>query len=176
MESISLIQSVQRLDFSFSCYNQWMKCVAYTDGGARGNPGPAGAGAVVMNENGEVLREAHKALGRATNNFAEYSAVLLALETLKKIIPVAKRKESEIEIKMDSELVARQLANRYEIHEETLFPLFIKVHNLMISSFPKVTFTHIPREQNKHADRLSNKAMNESEEKIKNEAEVTISR
>ena len=140
-----------------------MRYILHTDGGARGNPGPAGAGAVITDERGEVLREAHKSLGKATNNFAEYSAVILALETLKKIIPVSKRKESEIEIKMDSELVARQLANKYEIREETLFPLFIKVHNLIISSFPKVTFSHIPREKNKEADRLSNKAMDESE-------------
>lgn len=140
-----------------------MRYILHTDGGARGNPGPAGAGAVITDEKGEVLREAHKSLGKATNNFAEYSAVILALETLKKIIPVSKRKESEIEIKMDSELVARQLANKYEIREETLFPLFIKVHNLIISSFPKVTFSHIPREKNKEADRLSNKAMDESE-------------
>jgi len=140
-----------------------VRYILHTDGGARGNPGPAGAGAVITDEKGEVLREAHKSLGKATNNFAEYSAVILALETLKKIIPVSKRKESEIEIKMDSELVARQLANKYEIREETLFPLFIKVHNLMISSFPKVTFSHIPREKNKEADRLSNKAMDESE-------------
>jgi len=140
-----------------------VRYILHTDGGARGNPGPAGAGAVITDEKGEVLREAHKSLGKATNNFAEYSAVILALETLKKIIPVSKRKESEIEIKMDSELVARQLANKYEIREETLFPLFIKVHNLIISSFPKVTFSHIPREKNKEADRLSNKAMDESE-------------
>lgn len=137
--------------------------ILYTDGGARGNPGPAGAGAVVTNESGEVLREAHLSLGRATNNYAEYSAVVLALETLKKLVPVGKRKECEVEIKMDSELVARQLGNRYEIREETLFPLFIKVHNLTVSSFPKIKFTHIPREKNKHADKLSNIAMDESE-------------
>jgi len=140
-----------------------MKYVVYTDGGARGNPGPAGAGAVITDEHGSALKEAYKSLGRATNNFAEYSAVILALETLKKLVSVAKRKECEVEVRMDSELVARQLANKYEIREETLFPLFIKVHNLTISSFPKVTFTHISREKNKHADRLSNKAMDESE-------------
>ncbi len=140
-----------------------MKYIAYTDGGARGNPGPAGSGAAIYSESGEVLREAHLALGRATNNFAEYSAVILALETLKKIIPEARRKESEIEIRMDSELVARQMGGMYEIKEPTLFPLFIKVHNLMVKSFPKTKFVHVPREKNKHADALSNVAMDESE-------------
>lgn len=140
-----------------------MSYILYTDGGARGNPGPAGAGAVIVDESGEVLREAHKALGRATNNFAEYSAVILALETLKKLLPLAMRKETGVEVKMDSELVARQLSNQYEIREESLFPLFIKVHNLLVSHFPRTTFTHIPRAENKHADRLSNLAMDESE-------------
>src|SRR3989338_2812850 len=139
------------------------KYILFTDGGARGNPGPAGAGAVIMSESEEFLREAYLSLGRATNNYAEYSAVILALETLKKLVPVSRRKETEVEIKMDSELVARQLGNKYEIREETLFPLFIKVHNLTVSSFPKIKFTHIPREKNKHADLLSNKAMDESE-------------
>ncbi|OHB17433.1 MAG: hypothetical protein A2749_01425 [Parcubacteria group bacterium RIFCSPHIGHO2_01_FULL_45_26] len=139
------------------------KYILYTDGGARGNPGPAGAGAVICDGDGQVLKELHQSLGRATNNFAEYSAVILALEGLKKLVPVAKRKEVEVEVRMDSELVARQLGNKYEIREETLFPLFIKAHNLLVSHFPRTTFTHIPREKNKHADKLSNLAMNESE-------------
>lgn len=141
------------------------KYIIYTDGGARGNPGPAGSGAVIYSEEGEVLKELYLSLGRATNNFAEYSGVVLALEGLKKLVPEKVRKEAEVEVRLDSELVARQLANKYEIREVTLFPLFIKVHNLMVSSFPKATFVHIPREQNKHADRLSNKAMDESESK-----------
>jgi len=146
--------------------------IAYTDGGARGNPGPAGAGVAIYlpaqagDGEDKLVREAYLALGKATNNFAEYSAVILAFETLKKLVPQTKRKECEIEVRMDSELVARQLGNRYEIKEPTLFPLYIKVHNILVSTFPKVTFTHIPRERNKHADRLSNLAMDESETKI----------
>ena len=141
-----------------------MKYILFTDGGARGNPGPAGAGAVICDDEGHVLRELHKSLGRTTNNFAEYSAVVLALEGLKKLVPEKSRKDTEVEIRLDSELVARQLGNRYEIKEPTLFPLYVKVHNLMVSSFPKTTFTHIPREKNKHADRMSNIAMDESEQ------------
>ncbi len=137
--------------------------ILYTDGGARGNPGPAGAGVAIYDSAGEVLGELHLSLGRATNNYAEYSAVVLGLEGLKKLVAVGKRKETHVEIRMDSELVARQLSNKYEIREETLFPLFIKVRNLMVSSFPHTTFVHIPREKNKHADRLSNIAMDESE-------------
>jgi ribonuclease HI len=139
------------------------KYILYTDGGARGNPGPAGAGAVITSDEGTVLKELYLSLGRATNNFAEYSAVSLALEGLKKLVPEKLRKDAEVEIRMDSELVARQLGNRYEIKEPTLFPLYIKVHNLLVSSFPKTSFVHIPREKNKHADRMSNIAMDESE-------------
>ena len=140
--------------------------IAYTDGGARGNPGPAGSGAYITDADGRPLKKAHKALGHATNNFAEYTAVVLALETLKKMIPEAKRKATPIEIRMDSELVCRQMNGIYQIKEETLFPLFIKIHNMRVADFPHVTFVHIPREKNKDADALSNIAMDESERSI----------
>ncbi|OGG47845.1 hypothetical protein A2671_01280 [Candidatus Kaiserbacteria bacterium RIFCSPHIGHO2_01_FULL_49_13] len=135
------------------------RIILYTDGGARGNPGPAGAGAVITDESGKVLKEISKFLGRQTNNWAEYEAVILGLEALKKIFSAEKRKELDIEIKMDSELVARQLSGVYQIKEETLFPQFIKVHNLQVKDFPHVTFAHVRREQNKEADRLANDAM-----------------
>ena len=135
------------------------KIVIYTDGGARGNPGPAGAGAVIQDEKGDVLKEISKFLGHQTNNFAEYEAVILALEELKKIIPKTKRKSVVVEVKMDSELVARQLEGRYQIKEPTLFPQYIKVHNLRVAEFPHITFSHIRREQNGEADRLANEAM-----------------
>ena len=95
----------------FLWYTSRMKrIILYTDGGARGNPGPAGAGAVITDESGKVLKEISKFLGRQTNNWAEYEAVILGLEALKKIFSAEKRKELDIEIKMDSELVARQLS------------------------------------------------------------------
>ena len=137
--------------------------ILYTDGGARGNPGPAGSGAVICDGDGRVLKNAHKAHGVATNNFAEYQAVVLALETLKKMVPEAKRKECEVEVRMDSELVMRQLTGRYQIKEETLFLSFIKIWNIRVADFPRITFVHIPREQNKLADEQSNIAMDESE-------------
>lgn len=131
----------------------------YTDGGARGNPGVAGAGAIIKDGAGKILKKIAKPLGHQTNNFAEYTAVLVALEELKKIVPKEKRKEVSVEIRMDSELVMRQLSGRYQIKEESLFPFFIKIHNLKVSEFPHLTFIHIPREENGEADALSNEAM-----------------
>lgn len=136
-----------------------MHIICYTDGGARGNPGAAGAGVFIMDGEGKVLKEISKFLGRQTNNFAEYEAVVIALEEAKKIIPKAKRKDAKVEVRMDSELVQRQLSGKYQIKEPTLFPHFIKIWNLRVSEFPHVTFTHVRREQNKDADRLANDAM-----------------
>lgn len=136
-----------------------MKIICYTDGGARGNPGPAGAGVFITDTDGKVLKEVSKFLGRQTNNFAEYEAVVVALEEAKKIIPKTKRKDAKIEVRMDSELVQRQLSGTYQIKEPTLFPQFIKIWNMRVSEFPDVTFTHVRREQNKDADRLANDAM-----------------
>lgn len=133
--------------------------VMYTDGGARGNPGISGAGAVIYGEDGKPVKMISKFLGRQTNNFAEYEAVALALEETKRIFGSQKGKDTEIEIRMDSELVARQLSGVYQIKEPTLFPQFIRVHNLCVAHFPHVRFTHVPREKNKEADRLANEAM-----------------
>lgn len=135
------------------------KIIAYTDGGARGNPGIAGSGAYITYADGHVIKEAHKALGVKTNNFAEYEAVILALEEMKKFFGKEKLKDLDIEIRMDSELVQRQLIGRYRVKDKTLQTQFMKVMNLMREGFPEIKFTHIPREENKDADRLSNVAM-----------------
>ncbi len=135
----------------------------YTDGGARGNPGPAGSGAVIKDNSGKTVRNLHKSLGVQTNNYAEYMAVVIAFEELKKLVPKNKRADTELLFKMDSELIQKQLSGEYQIKEETLFPLYIKVHNFLVAEFPRTTFSHIPREQNKEADKLSNIAMDESE-------------
>mgnify|MGYP000462868130 CR=1 FL=1 len=134
------------------------KITIYTDGGSRGNPGPAGIGAVIMGLDGKVLKEVSRFLGKQTNNFAEYEAVIEGLQALKKILG-SKVKDFDIEVKMDSQLVARQLSGEYQIKEETLFPQFIKIHNMQVKNFPQITFTYIPREENKHADALANEAM-----------------
>ena len=134
------------------------KITIFTDGGARGNPGPAGGGAVIVSD-GKVLKEISQFLGEKTNNFAEYEAVIVGLQTLKKLFSTAKLKSFDIEVKLDSQLVAEQLSGRYRVKEESLFSQFIKVHNMQVKDFPRIKFTYIPREKNKEADRLANEAM-----------------
>jgi ribonuclease HI len=134
------------------------KIIAYTDGGARGNPGPAAAGVFITSEAGELVREVKQALGNATNNFAEYYGVLLALQTLKQIYS-KNTKTMQFEIRLDSELVKKQLSAEYQIKEPGLVPMFIEIHNMRVSSFPNLFFTHVPREKNKEADRLVNEAL-----------------
>ncbi len=135
------------------------KITIYTDGGSRGNPGIAGAGAVIVDGEGNILKKCSEHLGIRTNNWAEYQAVILGLEQTKRMFGSEKLKNYDIEIKMDSELVCRQLSGKYQIKEETLFPQFIKIWNMRITDFPNLKFTHIPREQNQEADKMSNVAM-----------------
>lgn len=132
--------------------------IAYTDGGARGNPGPAAAGVYITNGAGDKIKEVKESLGNGTNNFAEYYGVMLALETLKQLYG-KKTKEMAFEIRLDSELVKKQLNAEYQIKEPGLVPMFIQIHNLRVSSFPNLTFTHVRRELNKEADRLVNEAL-----------------
>ena len=134
------------------------KILCYTDGGARGNPGPAGAGAAITKADGTVLAELSQFLGNGTNNFAEYAAVILALKELKKKFG-NKTKSLIIEMRMDSELVGRQLSYQYQIKEPSLVPQFLEIHNMRVKDFPHITFVHIPRAKNKIADRLANEAM-----------------
>ena len=136
-----------------------MKYIIYTDGGSRGNPGPSGAGAVILDENENVLKEVTKYTGEQTNNFAEYEAIIIGLEGLKKLVPEKERKEVEIEIRMDSELIQKQMTNEYQIKVENLFGQYIRVHNIQVKDFPNITFVHVPREENMHADKLANDAM-----------------
>lgn len=133
------------------------KVTIYTDGGARGNPGPAGAGWVV--EYGGKEKKNAKFLGKQTNNWAEYEAVILALTDLKKLVPKTKRKDIHIELKLDSELVARQLNGEYQIKEKPLQLQYMKIHNIRVADFPNITITHVPREENNLADGLANEAM-----------------
>lgn len=133
------------------------RIVIYTDGGARGNPGPAGAGVIAYEGNRKYF-ELKKFLGeRQTNNWAEYEAVILALTEAKK----RGLGKFEIEVRMDSELIQRQLTNEYQIKEETLWPQYMKVHNLLVAHFPHIRFIHVRREQNAEADALVNEAIDE---------------
>ncbi len=140
------------------------KIIIYTDGGSRGNPGVSGVGIVIFNEKGHLIKKNSKNIGTRTNNEAEYEAVVFGLQKVRQIFGKEKAKHLEIEIRMDSELVARQLGGKYKIKEEKLMPLFIKVWNLKMD-FEKVSFEEIPREKNKEADALANEAMDKKVQK-----------
>lgn len=133
----------------------------YTDGGSRGNPGPAAIGVQVLDEQGAVLKEVSETIGNATNNFAEYQGVMRALQTAKELFG-KQTKELQFELKLDSELVKKQLNNEYQIKDAGLVPHFIEIHNLRVAHFPHLTLTHVPRAQNKEADRLVNEALDAS--------------
>lgn len=136
------------------------KIIIFTDGGSRGNPGKAGAGAVIYDEKGLEIKAISKFLGKQTNNWAEYEAVIIGLETVQKIFG-KKLQETEVIVKMDSQLVQRQLSGEYQIKEETLFSQYIKVHNLIIKFFKDIKFVYVPRTENKRADELANQAMDQ---------------
>ncbi len=128
------------------------KLVIYTDGGARGNPGPAAIGVVVGDkEYGEYL-------GETTNNQAEYRALIFALKKAKQLLGSKKAEGAELEVRMDSELVVRQLNGEYKIKEPDLQLLFVEAWNLRLD-FKNVEFKHIFREANKRADRLVNQVL-----------------
>jgi ribonuclease HI len=135
------------------------KITIFTDGGARGNPGPAGVGVVFYNEKGEVFKKYSQYLGdELTNNEAEYSAVIFALKKFKHLFSKKVAKVSEITLKTDSELVVKQLRGKYKILEPKIQKLFLQVWNLKLD-FKKVSFIFIPRSKNKEADLLVNEAI-----------------
>ena len=133
--------------------------ILHTDGGARGNPGPAGAGAVLYDEKGTTVKEATLYLGEKTNNFAEYSAVVLGLEMVAKHFGKKQCAHISLTVRMDSELVCKQLTGEYQVKEESLYPPFMQIHNMLVAIFPEVHFEHVPRAENKRADALANEAM-----------------
>ena len=138
-----------------------MNIKIFTDGGSRGNPGISGAGAVIFDEQNNEMRTTSKFLGKKTNNWAEYEAVIIGLELAYKVFG-DKTKETNFEIKMDSQLVQRQLKGEYRVKEESLKEQFLRIHNLIVKYFPHIKFTHIPREENKRADELANEAMDDN--------------
>lgn len=132
------------------------KIVINTDGGARNNPGPAGAGFVIR-ENETVLFEGKQYLGSQTNNWAEYEAVALALAQAK-ALGLAGR---QLEVRMDSKLVVEQVMGNWKIKEPTLKPQLAKVKALL-ADFPSHQFVYVPRAENADADRLVNEAVDEA--------------
>jgi ribonuclease HI len=129
----------------------------YSDGGSRGNPGPAAYGFVVLEKNGEVLFEQGKTIGISTNNIAEYSGVIAAFTWIDNNIP--HETINSLEVFLDSELVARQLSGQYKVKNETLRNLFHTVKQKEQSIGVSIIYTSIPREKNKQADRLVNIAL-----------------
>ena len=119
------------------------------DGAARGNPGPAGAGAVVVAPDGTVLAEVAEGLGETTNNVAEYTAAIRGLEE------AARLGALRVLLRSDSQLLINQLNGRYRVKTAHLVPLHRRIRDL-VSSFERVTFEHVPRAQNAEADRLAN--------------------
>ena len=130
-----------------------MRVIVEADGGSRGNPGPAGYGAVVFDAvTGEVLAERAAGLGRATNNVAEYRGLIAGLTAALEL------GAADVEVRMDSKLVVEQMSGRWQVKHPDMKPLAREAAALM-GRLPRVRFSWIPREKNKHADRLANEAM-----------------
>jgi len=133
--------------------------VAYIDGGARGNPGPAGYGVSIQSPDGGVLAQLHGALGIATNNIAEYNGLLAALQW------AVDHDERRVHIRADSELLVKQMQGEYKVKNAGLQPLYVRAR-LLVAQLDDVRFEHVRREFNKEADRLSNLGMDEAEEAL----------
>ena len=130
-----------------------MNCIIYVDGGARGNPGPAGVGVVIQDAaDGQALQEVGYYLGHATNNVAEYTGLIRALELADQL------GARGLTIRSDSQLMVRQLLGEYRVKAEGLKPLFQRARELL-DGFDSWSIDHVPREKNQVADRLANQAM-----------------
>lgn len=130
--------------------------VIHTDGGSRGNPGPAALGVVI--QSGSMKKSYGETIGHTTNNIAEYSAIVFALKKVKQLFGKKKARNLSIKMFMDSELAVKQLNGEYKIENEALQPLWFQIWNSKID-FKKVTFAHVPRERNREADREVNRAL-----------------
>lgn len=135
--------------------------VAYIDGGARGNPGPAGYGVRIQSADGTVLDELHGALGIATNNVAEYNGLLAALQW------AVNNNVNRLHIRADSELLVKQMRGEYKVKNPGLQALYVRAR-LLVAQLGDVKFEHVRREFNTDADRLSNLGMDEAEAQRKN--------
>ena len=132
-----------------------MRVVVHVDGGSRGNPGPAAVAAVASSSEGETLGERKAYIGEATNNVAEYRALLLGLELAREL------GAEEVEVVNDSELIARQIGGEYKVKHAGLKPLFIEAMR-ELRGFHKWAVRPVRREQNERADELVNEALDEA--------------
>ena len=139
--------------------------VAYIDGGARGNPGPAGYGVHVEDAIGQTVAELHGALGVTTNNVAEYNGLLAALQW------AVDNGEREVHIRADSELLIKQMRGEYKVKHPGLQPLYVRAR-LLVMQLDRVEFEHVRREFNREADRLSNLGMDDAEQQLRRTQET----
>lgn len=134
----------------------WLKSVVmYTDGASRGNPGPSSVGVVFVNLKGDEIDTISEVIGTRTNNFAEYTAVIMGLKK------ALKNKVTQIHVKSDSEFLIKQLKGEYRVKSETILPLFEEAR-MLLKKFKAVKLEHIRREFNKKADMLANEALDTS--------------
>jgi len=133
------------------------RLVLHTDGGSRGNPGPAGYGIVLTDGSGAVLAEQGAYIGRATNNVAEYHGLIAGLKLARKL------DVADVAVRMDSELIVRQINGRYKVRSARLRPLYEKASSLL-EGFNSWTLRHVPRAQNHRADALANQVIQEQQE------------
>ena len=131
-----------------------MEATLFADGGSRGNPGPAASAAVLLDPSGELLEEVGACLGIATNNVAEWTALVLGLEA------AAKRGILRLSVRLDSELVVKQLRGEYRVKHAGLQPLYNRARQLL-RRFSEVDVKHVPRKQNALADRLVNRLLDQ---------------
>lgn len=131
----------------------------YTDGGSRGNPGPAASAAIIKDSTGKIITKASRYLGETTNNQAEYQGVILALEKVLTYFP------EKIDFYLDSELVVNQLSQKFKVKDKNLQSLFVRIWNLS-QKFKKIMYHYIPREMNKEADRLVNLELDKNWQKV----------
>lgn len=134
-----------------------MQFTIHADGGSRGNPGSAGAGAMIRDHLGNSVASVSQFLGTRTNNYAEYEAVILAFETLAKLLK-GKTSTVEVTVKMDSQLVVKQMKGEYKVKHPVLKEQKARLAQVA-AAFGLVTFTHVFREENSDADALANEAM-----------------
>ncbi|MDP3730915.1 MAG: ribonuclease HI family protein [bacterium] len=145
--------------------NQLIKYLIHTDGGSRGNPGPAAIGVVIEKSGGGSKHEYGEFLGHATNNEAEYKAVIFALKKVKQLAGKAEAGQAVVEVHADSELLCKQLNGEYKVLDEKIQKLFLEIWNLRLD-FGEVVFKHVPREENKEADRMVNVALDKELNKL----------
>jgi ribonuclease HI len=136
--------------------SKYKKLIIHTDGGSRGNPGPAGIGVIIKTPEGEVVATIARFLGKTTNNQAEYRAIIAGIHKAHDL------EAEEVDFYMDSELAVKQLNREYKVRNKDLQPLFVEIYNQTLN-FKKVKFHHVRREYNKEADALANEAMDRGE-------------